>query len=290
MDTSRLAHTYFDAWNRRDPAAIASVFADQGTYRDPATGQELRGAAIGAYASELFTAFPDLSFDVIAMHPAGDRAVVARWVMRGTNTGPFRGAPPTGRTVTLPGVDLLTVRGDRILSVEGYFDRLATLEQLGFQIVVQPERAGPASFGTSVHIESRRRGRPGAFSLTWIDTRSDAEAEQVQQVTRTQIIPQLVQLDGFMGLLAARVGHRLFTITAWERPDQPRQLAVSGPHQAAADRMLRGGFSLGGQAGVWTQHHVSPVLVRCSCGELINLDNGSKTCVCGRPAPEPAPW
>jgi nuclear transport factor 2 (NTF2) superfamily protein len=58
MDTSRLAQTYFDAWNCRDPAAIASAFADQGTYRDPATGQELRGAAIGAYASELFTAFP----------------------------------------------------------------------------------------------------------------------------------------------------------------------------------------------------------------------------------------
>jgi hypothetical protein len=143
-------------------------------------------------------------------------------------------------------------------------------------------RVGPASFGTSVHIESRRRGRPGAFSITWIDTRSDAEAEQVQEVTRTQIIPHLVQLDGFMGLLAARVGHRLFTVTAWERPDQPRQLAVSGPHHAAADRVLHGGFSLGGQAGVWTPHHASPVLVRCSCGKLINLDDGSKTCVCGR--------
>jgi len=30
-----VAHTYFDAWNRRDPAAIVSTFAEGGTYSDP---------------------------------------------------------------------------------------------------------------------------------------------------------------------------------------------------------------------------------------------------------------
>src|SRR2546422_4393697 len=89
MDTSQVAQTYLDAWNRRDPTAIVSIFADQGTYRDPGTQQVLRGAAIGAYARELFTAFPDLSFEATDVRPAGDGAVVARWIMRGTNAGPL---------------------------------------------------------------------------------------------------------------------------------------------------------------------------------------------------------
>jgi len=288
MDTPQVAQTYFDAWNRRDSAAIVSTFADQGTYRDPNTGQALRGAAIGAYASELFAAFPDLSFEATDIRPVGDDAIVARWIMRGTNTGPFRGAPPSGRPVALPGFDFITVQGDRVSSVEGYFDRQTTLEQLGLQVVVQPYRVGPVSFGTSVHVDSGKRARPGAFSLTWIDARSDEEAAQVQEMTRARIIPQLVRLDGFIGLLAMRVGHRLYTVTAWERPDQPRQLMGNGAHQAASQRFLSGGLGLAGQFGVWTPHHESPLVVRCSCGEMMDLDEGSKTCVCGQPAPPEA--
>jgi len=291
MDTSQVAQTYLDAWNRRDPAAIVSTFADEGTYRDPATERALRGAAIGAYASELFTAFPDLSFEATDVRLVGDGVVVARWIMRGTNAGPFRGAPPTGRAVALPGLDVIVVQGDRVTAVEGYFDRLTTLKQLGLQVVVQPYRVGPVSFGTSVHVDSGRRGQPGAFSVTWIDARSDEEAEQVQEVTRTRIIPQLVTLDGFLGLLAMRVGHRLYTVTAWERPDQPRRLLGDGAHRAASQRFLGGGLGLAGQFGVWTLHHGSHVLVRCSCGEMVDVNEGSKTCVCGQPAPpEPAQW
>src|SRR2546426_1113704 len=291
MDTSQVAQTYLDAWTRRDPTAIVSIFADQGTYRDPGTQQVLRGAAIGAYARELFTAFPDLSFEATDVRPAGDGAVVARWIMRGTNAGPFRGAPPTGRPVALPGVDFIAVQGDRVSSVEGYFDRQTTLEQLGLQVVVQPYRVGPVSFGTSVHVDSGKRARPGAFSLTWIDARSDEEAEQVQEVTRTRIIPQLVTLDGFIGLLAMRVGHRLYTVTAWERPDQPRQLLGDGAHKAASQRFLSGGFGLAGQFSVWTPRDGSHLMVRCSCGEMVDLNEGNKTCVCGQSAPpEPAQW
>jgi hypothetical protein len=35
MDTSAVAERYFEAWNRRDPEAVAAVFADDGTYADP---------------------------------------------------------------------------------------------------------------------------------------------------------------------------------------------------------------------------------------------------------------
>src|SRR5439155_3927943 len=135
------------------------------------------------------------------------------------------------------------------------------LGQLGLQVVFQPCRVGPVTFGTSVHVDSGRRARPGAFSLTWIDARSDEEAEQVQEVTRTRIILQLLTLDGFVGLLAMRVGRRLYTVTAWERPDQPRQLLADGAHKAASQRFLVDGFGVAGQFGVWTPHHGNRALV-----------------------------
>ena len=102
MDATDVAQSYFDAWNRRDPEAIVATFAEGGTYTDPNVPEGLRDRAIGEYAAGLFTAFPDLSFDIISPHATGDGTVAARWLMRGTNTGPLRENPPTGATVACP--------------------------------------------------------------------------------------------------------------------------------------------------------------------------------------------
>ena len=112
----------FDAWKRRDPAAIAGAFVEGGTYSDPNAPEGLIGQAIADYAGGLFAAFPDLSFDILSHAPAGDGMVAAQWTMRGTNTGPLKGNPPTGSTIALPGADLIEVEGDGIRSVRGYLD------------------------------------------------------------------------------------------------------------------------------------------------------------------------
>src|SRR5258708_34868313 len=90
-----IAQHYFDSWNRRDPAAIIATFAEGGTYSDP-TVPALTGSALATHPSGLFAAFPDLSFEIVSAAPAGDHAVAAQWMMRGTNTGPPAGAPPQG--------------------------------------------------------------------------------------------------------------------------------------------------------------------------------------------------
>jgi predicted ester cyclase len=81
-----------------------------------------------AYTSGLFAAFPDLSFEIISAAQTGDDTVSAQWMMRGTNTGPMAGVPPTGMAVALPGADFITVDGDKIRSVQGYFDQKTFLE------------------------------------------------------------------------------------------------------------------------------------------------------------------
>ena len=75
-------------------------------------------------------AFPDVRITEEALIGEGD-AVVLRWAFRGTHRGPFRGIPPTGRTVDWTGIDIYTVAAGRIAELVREADTLALLQQLG---------------------------------------------------------------------------------------------------------------------------------------------------------------
>jgi len=139
MKALAVAQGYFDAWNHRNADGIIEAFTEGGTYSDPAVGQGISREATANYARGLWDAFPDLSFEIISSAETGPGAVVAQWLMRGTNTGSLQGLPPTGRAVAVPGADFIQVDGDKIRSVQGYFDSRAVPEQLGLQVVVQPK-------------------------------------------------------------------------------------------------------------------------------------------------------
>jgi steroid delta-isomerase-like uncharacterized protein len=285
-----VAQLYFDAWNQHDPALLIATFEPGGTYRDPSTREPVSGESLGAYARSLFAAFPDLSFTLAGAPVADADRLVARWIMRGTNSGPFGGGPPTGRAIAFPGVDFIQVRDGHVAAVEGYFDQRGLVEQLGLQVIVQPYELGPVSFGSSVHMASGNPARPGAFSLTWIDVRSDAEAEQVAADTRA-IMPELARMQGFVAFLATRIGRRLCTITAWESADQPRQLLQSPAHRAAMERVFHQGFALGGLAAVYVSDRIDDPWTRCeSCGALLDRSTTSPMCRCGRAAPPRPMW
>src|SRR5262245_58927253 len=104
-----IAQRYFYAWNRHDAAAIVATFAETGTYADPVTPGPLAGAAIGAYAQGLWDAFPNLSFEIVSVTENASGRVSAEWLMKGTNTGPFSGLPPTVVAVAVPGADFIRV-------------------------------------------------------------------------------------------------------------------------------------------------------------------------------------
>ena len=137
---------YFEAWNRRDATAVVALFTAEGTYSDPTVEQGLAGEALVAYANNLWTAFPDLTFEIVSAALAGESRVAVEWLMRGTNTGPLAGKPPTGRAVALPGADFITVDGEKIRAVQGYFDQRTLAEQLGLQVIVKPYALGPLSW------------------------------------------------------------------------------------------------------------------------------------------------
>jgi len=223
MEPLEVAQAYFDAWHLRDPAEEAATFALDGTYADPTTGQPLSGQAIVEYTSGLVSACPDLSFGIVSTGDADDGTVVAQWLMQGTNSGPFGGGPPIGPMVELPGADFIVDDGDKIRSVQVYFDQRSFVEQLGLQVIVQPDSIGLVSFGSSVYGSQGDCSEPGTFNMTSISLNSDEEAQEVSG-GGGRILREMAQMPGFSSAVTNRASLRMFTMSAWEDVDSPNQL------------------------------------------------------------------
>lgn len=283
MTFLNVARQYLDAWNARDADAIVKTFADGGTYRDPASG-EIAREAIAANAKRLWSAFPDLSFEIASIAEAGAGKVVAEWIMKGTNTGPFQGLPATGRTISLPGIDVFEIGADGINAVKGYFDTRAIPDQLGLQVLVQPFQVGPFSFGNSTSVQSGKKTKPGAFGITTI-WNADAETEEIRALTR-ETATEMLRMEGFIGVAFFRIGGRGVTISAWEKPEHTKQLMRGGTH-AEAMRRFWARLSDSAYTSVWIPDHINPLWVRCSvCRKMDDYEKRSGVCSCGQPLPE----
>lgn len=290
MEREGFVQRYFDAWNAHDADAIVATFAPGGTYEDPATDGPLEGAAIGENAAGLWAAFPDLRFETGTHAHDGDGLFAAQWTMLGTNSAPFAGLPPTGRSVVLPGADFIRVGEKGIESVRGYFSAGAIPEQLGMQVIVQPDQVGPFTFGLSTRVATDKAGQPGAFSITSLRTRSPEDDEAVAELGR-EIAMQMTDLEGFMGLVLVSVAGRKLTISAWEKPEHPKQLMRVPAHRKSARGFFGTDYADGGFVSVWTPEHIGAMWARCGeCGAMVDTGGDSGACECGAALPEAPPY
>ena len=282
---------YFDAWNRRDADAVLATFTVDGTYCDPASGGRLRGEALKGYMAGLWSAFPDLSFEITSQGLAGENLAAAQWTMRGSNTGPIMGLPPTGKSVTVSGADFIRVVANKIQTVDGYFDTRAVPEQLGLQVLAQPKELGPFAFGNATraslaHVTGKNI-KPGAFSITVLESRSPEESRIVEQQS-APIVGEMMSMNGFLGWVGVTVGSRMMTISAWESPKDPRQLLTGGSHAEAMKKFFGTELASGGFTSVWVPDRINTRWVRCvSCGRMADHERSTGTCSCGNKLPDP---
>jgi steroid delta-isomerase-like uncharacterized protein len=131
MVIADVVKTYVDAFSRADLDAWMGTFAPAGTYSDPSSPQPISGQALRETFAGFFSAFPDARCETVGLHAISEQVSVWRWIMRATNTGAYRGMPPTGRTITLPGCEFIEIGNNKIKRAEGYFDRLTLMAQLG---------------------------------------------------------------------------------------------------------------------------------------------------------------
>ncbi len=131
MELPQIVSTYMDTICRQDLDAWLATFAPEGTMMAPTMAQPLSGQALKDHYAAFFAGFPDAIFETVAVHAITKDLAVWLWVLRGTQTGSYRGIPPTDRTVVLPGCEFIEVREGLVYRVDGYFDRLSILQQLG---------------------------------------------------------------------------------------------------------------------------------------------------------------
>jgi steroid delta-isomerase-like uncharacterized protein len=283
----QIAQRYFDAWNQHDANAVVATFAEGGTYADTATPAPLTGPAIGAYAQALWTAFPDLSFEIVSIAQNDSGLVSAEWLMKGTNTASFNGLPPTGIAFELLGADFIRVEADGIRSVQGYFDAAALPRKLGLDVIIQPKSIGPFSFGNCIRASNGSTAIPGAFSITSIEARSPEEREKIRESSR-KIATELLSMPGFISFVGTTVGDRLMTVTAWETPDSMAALMTSGEHRLAIGRFFGQELGRGGATGIWVSDRLNPRRIRCTqCSAMTAVDPAQANCACGASLPAP---
>ena len=290
MSGMDVVRRYLAAWNARDAARLAETFRPGGTYEDPSTGGPLEARPLGTYASGLWAAFPDLTFEEVDCRETAPGDIVFRWIMRGTNRGSLGGLPPTGATVALPGADFITVCDDGIRRVEGYFDRTTLMQQLGVQVHVQPYAAGPVRFGVCTSVRSDNPATPGAVSLTMIEARTDDEVQQIRDTSR-RIMLQLSGMPGFLGFQGAVIGRRLTTVTLWESREAQRQVMREATHKQAAANMFAGAVGAAFHSSSWSLERLGELWSRCeACGKLRDVRT-EPDCGCGAAAgARPAFW
>jgi predicted ester cyclase len=83
-----------------------------------------------AYLFGFLSAFPDSTWTIDDMIAEGDQ-VVTKKTLRGTHTGALGELPPTGRAITLQFVDIMRVRGGKIVEHWLSMDQLSFMQQLG---------------------------------------------------------------------------------------------------------------------------------------------------------------
>ena len=83
-------------------------------------------------------AFPDRRFVAEDMIAEGDK-VSARFTMRGTHKGELRGIAPTGREVTMTGIDMIRLWEGRMVEDRVEVDQLGMMQQLG--VIASPQHA-----------------------------------------------------------------------------------------------------------------------------------------------------
>lgn len=121
---------YEELWSRGNleaiPELVAENFVDHQAPVGQTSGRELLAGLVVMWR----TGFPDMRETVEDLISEGDK-VVGRFLMRGTHRGEFMGVAPTGRSVTMSGIDIVRVADGKISEFWYAEQTLELMQQLG---------------------------------------------------------------------------------------------------------------------------------------------------------------
>jgi len=133
----QIAHQQIAALNARDldrylQRIDSSYVGESETLPAPVHGPE----GVRQMLNMVFTAFPDLRFEVEQILASGDH-VVARLRMTGTHKGNFAGIAPTNKQVSWQACNVVELRNGKAIRGRMYSDNVSLFRQLG--VLAQPK-------------------------------------------------------------------------------------------------------------------------------------------------------
>ncbi|MFJ1707027.1 ester cyclase [Kitasatospora sp. NPDC088346] len=130
-DNREIVRAFIDAlFTEGDLAAVDEYLAEDFLDHDPPVGSDASREGMRTAAALFRGAFPDWHSTPDFLVAENDM-VVEHFSATGTQLGEIFGAPATGRTVTLRGINVFRVREGRIVERWGRLDDLGLLRQLG---------------------------------------------------------------------------------------------------------------------------------------------------------------
>ena len=121
---------YFEAYNTQRPEAVMALVHPDHIYHPPGVAEPMDRRGRQADEAPFFAAFSEIESVIEDQIAEGDR-VATRVTMRCMHSGPYGGIPATGRRITIPFIDISTVRDGKILEEWAEFDMRGLLRQLG---------------------------------------------------------------------------------------------------------------------------------------------------------------
>jgi steroid delta-isomerase-like uncharacterized protein len=153
---------YEAAWNGCDTSAMARLITEDIVWEDPALPAPARGIPeVQEFMRSSFRAFPDLRFsepDPPAMAVNGELVLWA-WHMEGKHAGVIDppGFAPTGRAISVDGVDQWGMRDGKIARYRAFYDMNGLARQLG--IVPPPGSRAERGMVALQRLQARLRRR-----------------------------------------------------------------------------------------------------------------------------------
>jgi steroid delta-isomerase-like uncharacterized protein len=119
-----------EAINGGDLEAFDNLVASDSKDNDPAPGQVDGPEGYKGFFGDMRTAFPDLNVEVEQL-VADDDNVAFAYTLTGTNTGPFQGNDPTGKSISVRGLQISRFDDGKMVERWGSSDELGIMKQLG---------------------------------------------------------------------------------------------------------------------------------------------------------------
>lgn len=125
------ARRFFEVASAGDLDTLGELLTDDYHDHDPNNEQDVRGVDGARQEISMYReAFPNFRFTMEDQQAEGDK-VVTRWTWRGTHSGEFMGAAPTGKKVSMTGITIHRLRDGKIQEGWWNHDFLGVLRQLG---------------------------------------------------------------------------------------------------------------------------------------------------------------